>query len=155
LPSTTRGRFSWDRRISAAGDGPRAIKDIPMTENKIEQYLIDLMLSYREVDGNIWYVDDEEHGLEGLAVIYTDPLVIFRTVVMDAPRENRLELYTRLLELNANDMIHGAYALEKDKIVLIDTLEYDTMDYTEFRATLDSFSLALTQHYPILSSYRN
>lgn len=126
-----------------------------MTENKIEQYLIDLMLSYREVDGNIWYVDDEEHGLEGLAVIYTDPLVIFRTVVMDAPRENRLELYTRLLELNANDMIHGAYALEKDKIVLIDTLEYDTMDYTEFRATLDSFSLALTQHYPILSSYRN
>jgi hypothetical protein len=126
-----------------------------MTENKIEQYLIDLMLSYREVEGNIWYVDDEEHGLEGLAVIYTDPLVIFRTVVMDAPRENRLELYTKLLELNANDMIHGAYALEKDKIVLIDTLEYDTMDYTEFRATLDSFSLALTQHYPILSSYRN
>jgi hypothetical protein len=126
-----------------------------MTENKIEQYLIDLMLTYREVEDNIWYVDDEEHNMQGIALIYTEPLVIFRTVVMEAPRENRLELFTRLLQLNANDMIHGAYALEKDSIVLIDTLEYDTMDYTEFRATLDAFSLALAQHYPILSSYRD
>jgi hypothetical protein len=83
-----------------------------------------------------------------------EPLVVFRVVVMDAPKENRLELFTKLLELNANDVVHGAYALEKDNIVLIDTLEYDTMDYREFRATLDAFSLALTQHYPILSSYR-
>jgi hypothetical protein len=51
-------------------------------------------------------------------------------------------------------MIHGAYALENDKIVLIDTLEYDTMDYTEFRASLDAFGLALIQHYPILAQYR-
>ncbi|MDR3167093.1 MAG: YbjN domain-containing protein [Treponema sp.] len=125
-----------------------------MTENKIEQYLINLMLTYREMENNIWYVDDEEHGLDGVAIIYTEPLVVFRTVVMAAPKENRLELFTKLLELNANDMIHGAYALEADQIVLIDTLEYDTMDYTEFRATLDAFSLALTQHYHVLSSYR-
>jgi hypothetical protein len=126
-----------------------------MTENKIEQYLIDLMLTYREVEDNIWYVDDEEHNMQGIALIYTEPLVIFRTVVMEIPKENRLELFTKLLQLNANDMIHGAYALEKDSIVLIDTLEYDTLDYTEFRATLDAFSLALAQHYPILSSYRD
>ncbi|MDR2102954.1 MAG: YbjN domain-containing protein [Treponema sp.] len=125
-----------------------------MTENKIEQYLIDLMFTYREVEDNIWYVDDEEHGLEGVAIVYTEPLVTIRTVVMAAPKENRLELFTKLLELNASEMIHGAYALEADQIVLIDTLEYDTMDYTEFRATLDAFSLALTQHYPVLSSYR-
>jgi hypothetical protein len=126
-----------------------------MAETKIEQYLIDLMLTYREVDKNIWYLDDEEHNPEGIAVMYIDPLVIFRTVVMEVPKEGRLELFTKLLELNASDMVHGAYALEKDRIVLIDTLEYDTMDYTEFRATLDAFSLALSQHYPILSSFRD
>jgi hypothetical protein len=126
-----------------------------MTENKIEQYLIDLMLSYREVDKNFWFVDDEEHNLEGIAVVYADPLVIIRTVVMEVPKEKQLEFFTKLLELNASDMIHGAYALEEDRIVLIDTLEYSTMDYTEFRATLDAFSMALAQHYPILSSYRN
>ncbi|MDR2258153.1 MAG: YbjN domain-containing protein [Treponema sp.] len=125
-----------------------------MTENKVEQYLIELMLTYREMGKNLWYLDDEEHGLQGVAIMLAEPVVVFRTVVMDAPKENRLELFTKLLELNANDVIHGAYALEKDSIVLIDTLEYDTMDYGEFRATLDAFGLALTQHYPILSKYR-
>jgi hypothetical protein len=73
---------------------------------------------------------------------------------MDVPGENKLEFFAKLLELNAADVLHGAYGLEKEKIVLTDTLEYDGMDANEFRATLDSFSLALTQHYPILSKYR-
>ncbi|MDR0637277.1 MAG: YbjN domain-containing protein [Treponema sp.] len=123
-------------------------------ENKIEQYLIDLMLSYREVEKNLWFIDDAEHALEGIAVMYTEPLVIVRALVMEAPTEKRLEFFTKLLELNASDVVHGAYALEGEQVVLIDTLEYDTMDYLEFRATLDAFSLALSQHYPILSSYR-
>jgi hypothetical protein len=125
-----------------------------MEKNKIEQYLIDLMYSYREVDKNIWLVDDPEHNLAGVAVMYDDPVVVFRVVLMDAPERNRLELFTRLLELNASDIIHGAYALENDRIVLVNTLDYATMDYGEFRSTLDSFSLALVQHYPILSEYR-
>jgi hypothetical protein len=128
---------------------------VAKTENKIEQYLIDLMLSYREIDKTFWYVDDVEHGLGGLAIMLAEPLVVFQVAVMDAPRENRLELFTKLLELNGNDMVHGAYALENNKIVLIDTLEYETMDYGEFRATLEAFSLALVQHYPILSKYRD
>jgi hypothetical protein len=126
-----------------------------MAENKIEQYLIDLMFTYQEIAANVWLIDDEEHGIEGVAVALNEPLVVFRVVVMDAPpQEKRLELFTRLLELNASDLVHGAYALEGNKIVLIDTLEYDTMDYTEFRASLDAFSMALIQHYPILAQYR-
>ncbi|MDR1950261.1 MAG: YbjN domain-containing protein [Spirochaetaceae bacterium] len=125
-----------------------------MEKNKIEEYLIELMFTYREIDKNIWLLDDREHNLEGIAVMYDDPLVVFRVVVMDVPGEHRLELFTKLLELNASDVLHGAYALEDDKIVLINTLDYDTMDYGEFRSTLDAFSLALVQHYPILSAYR-
>jgi hypothetical protein len=126
-----------------------------MEKNKIEQYLIDLMLVYREVGNNLWLIDDPDQNLTGIAVIYEKPLVVFRVVVMDAPKTNRLEVFTRLLELNANDVIHGAYALEDDKIVLVNTQDYETMDYGEFRSTLDAFSLALVQHYPILSKYRD
>jgi hypothetical protein len=123
-------------------------------ETKIEQYLIDLMYTYEQVEQNLWFIDDEEHSLRGVAVMLAEPLVIIRVVVMDAPGENLLEFYAKLLELNARELVHGAYALEDGKVVLIDTLEYDTMDYGEFRATLDAFSLSLTQHYPILSKYR-
>jgi hypothetical protein len=125
-----------------------------MAENKIERYLIDLMLTYQEIGQNMWLIDDEEHGLQEVAVALSEPLLIIRVVVMDAPKENRLELFTKLLELNARDVLHGAYALEDNKIVLVDSLEYDTLDFTEFRASLDAMSMALSQHYPILTKYR-
>ena len=127
-----------------------------MADSKIEQYLIDLRITYQQIDSNIWLLDDEERSLQGLAIMQVEPLVIIRAEIMNIPKTNVLELYTKLLELNAADVIHGAYALDSDnqKIVLIDTLLYHSMDYENFRASLDSFSLALVQHYPILSKYR-
>jgi hypothetical protein len=125
-----------------------------MTVNKVEQYLTDLTYSFQEVEKNFWLLEDSERNLEGVAIIYCEPLVVVRVAVMDVPREGRLEFFEKLLELNGSDMIHGAYALENGKVIMVDTLEYDTMDYTEFRATLDALSLALTQHFPILSKYR-
>ena len=125
-----------------------------MEKNKIEQYLIDLRYSYREVKPKFWILDDAEHNLEGMIVMHADPLVIVRVQVMDAPGLNRQDFFTKLLELNASDMIHGAYGLEGEKVVIIETMEYETLDYDEFRATLDGISLALTQHYPVLSVFR-
>jgi hypothetical protein len=122
--------------------------------NKIEQYLIDMMVSYQQAGENLWLLDDEERSLQGVVIALAEPLVIVRVEVMDAPAHNRLECCEKLLELNATDVIHGAYALENGKVILIDTLEYDTLDLGDFRATLEAISLALTQHYPILSPYR-
>jgi hypothetical protein len=126
-----------------------------VADNKIEQYLIDLKFNYQEIGKKMWLLDDSEHGFEGIVIMLNEPLVVFRSLIMDVPVKTRLELFTKLLELNAADVLHGAYGLENEKIVLVDTLEYDGMDENEFRATLDSFSLALTQHYPILSKYRS
>ena len=125
-----------------------------MAENKIEEYLIDLMYTFREVEPNFWLLEDPEHDLDGVTVIFADPLVIIRVQVMDAPKEKRLEFFTKLLELNAGDLVHGAYGLDGEKVVLINTLQYDHMTYADFRGVLDAFSLALSQHYPIYSSYR-
>jgi phage shock protein A len=123
-----------------------------MAESKIEQYLVNLLLTYQKIGSNLWLLDDEEHSLHNVVIMHVDPFVIFRAEVMNSPKKNLLELYTKLLELNAADVVHGAYALENKKIVLLNTLQYDTMDYEDFRVTLDSFSFALTEHYPILSN---
>jgi len=125
-----------------------------MADNKIEQYLIDLKYSYTEEKPNLWLLDDKQHDLEGIAVMYADPLVIIEVQVMNAPQKKREEFFAKLLELNACDMIHGAYGLQGEKVVIIDTLEYENLDYAEFRASLDAISLALTQHYQVLSGYR-
>ncbi|MCL2264711.1 MAG: YbjN domain-containing protein [Treponema sp.] len=125
-----------------------------MAENKIEQYLIDMMITYQQVDKNLWLLDDVDHSLQGLVVMQAEPLVIIRAEIIDLPKNNLFELYTKLLELNATDIVHGAYAVDKNKVILIDSLHYNTMEYDDFRAVLDSFSLALTEHYPVLSKFR-
>ena len=127
-----------------------------MANSKIEQYLIDMMLTYEQVDSNMWLLEDEDQALQGVVIMQADPLVVIRAEIMDVPKNNVLDLYTKLLELNATDIIHGSYALESEnkKIILTNTLNYDSMDYEDFRAALESFSLALAEHYPILSKYR-
>jgi len=125
-----------------------------VSETKIERYLIELKMSYRDLGDGMWLVEDDDRGLEGVVVMHADPLVVVRVAVMKVPEEKRLELFTKLLELNAKDLLHGAYALDGDEIVLVDTLQYETMDLGDFEAALDAVGLALSQHYPILSEFR-
>ena len=51
-------------------------------------------------------------------------------------------------------MIHGAYALEGNEVILLNTLVGATLDLEEFQATLDAFGLALAQHFRTLAKYR-
>ena len=60
--------------------------------------------------------------------------------------EDRLQLYGQLLSLNATDLVHGAYGLEGDDIILTDALEIENLDYSEFLASLESLALAVTSH---------
>ncbi|MBN2875078.1 MAG: hypothetical protein JXM71_08280 [Spirochaetales bacterium] len=121
---------------------------------KVESYLIDLDISYQEVSPSAFFIEDASKGLPGITITLDDPIVVIRARVMPAPASKRCELFEQLLRLNGSDMIHGAYGLDGDDVVLIDTLEYGTMDKTEFEASLDSIGLALARHYNDLGSFR-
>ncbi len=123
--------------------------------SKVESYLMELDLSYQEVAPNTFFVEDETRGLPGLAITIDEPVVFIRAKVMALPKEKDPALLEQLLVLNASDILHGAYGIEGDDIVLVDTLEYDTMDKTEFEAALDSVGMALAKHYAILGKYRD
>ena len=123
--------------------------------DKVEQNLIDLGVSYQEIAERTWLLDDSNRGLARMAVSVADEIVFFRTKVMDAPKTKRLEFFEALLRLNAEDLVHGAYGLDDEEVVLTDTLEHATMDKAEFEAVLDAFGVALSQHYPVLGKYRD
>jgi hypothetical protein len=122
---------------------------------KIEGYLINLGITYEEVAERTWVLHDPEKGLEQVAIAVDEPLVVIRVNVMQAPQENREEFYRTLLSLNASDLVHGAYALEGDEVLLIDTLQHESMDLEDFQASLDAVSLALTEHYTTLKKFRS
>ena len=123
-------------------------------EDKVRSYLLDLGLSYEEVGDGTFLINDEEKGLKNIVAMVSVPLVIIRVKVMDTPENDRGSLYEELLRLNAEDLVHGAYALEGDHVILIDTLELDTLDLEELRASFEAIGLALVQHYKLLGRYR-
>ena len=123
-------------------------------EDKVRSYLVDLGLSYEEVGDGTFLINDEDKGLKNIVAMVSDPLLIIRVKVMEAPDSNRESLYEELLRLNAEDLLHGAYALEGDHVILIDTLELETLDLEELRSSLEAIGLALIQHYKLLGRYR-
>ncbi|HWP68005.1 MAG TPA: hypothetical protein VN437_01805 [Rectinemataceae bacterium] len=121
--------------------------------SKVEEYLIDLGISYQELSKGAWLIEDEAKGLPKMVVSHSDPIVVIRADVMPVPEKGKMELFTTLLRLNGSDFLHGAYALDGGEIVALDTIEYETMDKNEFRASIEAMAFALSQHYPLLSQY--
>ena len=48
--------------------------------------------------------------------------------------------------MNATDVVHGAYGLENGELIISDTLELETLDFHELRASTESIELAATSH---------
>jgi hypothetical protein len=125
-----------------------------ISKEKLEGYMLKLSLNYEEVSANTWLIKDLSKGLENVVVAASDPVIIIRVKVMEAPAKNREKFFEKLLQLNNSDMIHGAYALEGKNIIIIDTLEAETMDLEEFQASIDAIGFALSQHALVLKEFR-
>tara|TARA_B100001750_G_scaffold225412_1_gene217233 strand:+ start:392 stop:805 length:414 start_codon:yes stop_codon:yes gene_type:complete len=126
------------------------------TREDIESYLMRSNLSFKslreEDEGeDIWLVRDTSSG-ENIVISLSGSLVLFRVKVLEmATVENRQPLYEKLLELNASDMVHGSYGLADGAVVLTAGMILETLDYNEFQGTVDDLTLALTNHYEMLS----
>jgi hypothetical protein len=126
-----------------------------VTREDVEGYLVRLELPFQELDEGLWVVGDGQE-MAPLFVNYAPPLLLVRVEVMDAPQEEELRngLFRELLELNATDLVHGAYGLDGNEIVLTDTLQIGDLDFSELQASLESILMALRSHYDTLSRFR-
>lgn len=113
-----------------------------------------LDLNYEDLGDKTYIIHEPDRGLEQVAVMLDEPLVIIQVEVMSLPEQQRERFFRTLLELNATDLLHGAYAVSGDKVILIDTLRSSTMDLEELQASLDAIGLALSQHYRSLAEFR-
>lgn len=126
------------------------------TREDVENYLIRSGFDHEEVGDGMWRVTQEGLGA-GLVVHYAPPVLVFRLKVMDLPGDERRcsELYRRLLELNATDLMHAAYGLEEGDVILTGALPLENLDYNEFQAAVDSVQVALATHMEPLAAYQN
>ncbi|MGM0558044.1 MAG: hypothetical protein ACQEVA_16790 [Myxococcota bacterium] len=125
------------------------------TNEQIEAYLIETEMPFEQVNEGLWLINDETDNIENIVVYHTEPVLTFRVKLVEAPKTGRLELFTRLLHLNAESMVAGAYGLEEDNVVIVDTLQSENMDFNEFQASLDAIAMAVREHYEEIKALIN
>ena len=118
-----------------------------VTREDLESFLIRMDLEYEEVEDGMFLIRGENSGLP-FVVHHADNLLLIRMKVMDMPPAsgNHSDLYRTLLELNATDVVHGAYGIEDGDLILSDTLELETLDFLELQASMESIELAAATH---------
>ncbi|MEZ4415366.1 MAG: CesT family type III secretion system chaperone [Gemmatimonadota bacterium] len=117
-----------------------------VSRDDLESFLIRMDVDYTEVAEGMFVVRSREGG-PTVVLHHSPPLLVARLKVMTLPEKNGLaDLYRTLLELNATDIVHGAYGIEGDELILSHTLELETLDYHELQASLESLQLAASGH---------
>ena len=130
-----------------------------VTKEDIEGFLNRLSsdgVSHTEVEPGLWIVRPSGELDFGVVVHFSPPVVVLRVKVMTLPTDAGAlaTLSRRLLELNATDLVHGAYGIEEQSIVMTEALELSHLDYEEFLAAYESITVALASHLRELGSYR-
>ncbi len=125
-----------------------------VSREDLESFLIRMGMEWEEVDEGMFLVHNTNGGA-GLVVHHSAPLLLLRLKVMDLPNaegHDLHDLYRTLLELNATDVVHGAYGIEEGDIILTDTLQLETLDFQELQASAESLQLAASSHIDTIRS---
>jgi len=117
-----------------------------VTREDLESYLIRMDLEFEEVDEGMFLVQPRSDG-PPVVVHHSPPLLLVRLKVMEMPEGQDLgELFKTLLTWNAKDVVHGAYGIDEEDLVLTDTLELESLDFPELQASLESMQMASASH---------
>jgi hypothetical protein len=118
-----------------------------VTREDLENFLIGNDLDHEEVAEGMYIVRSRTDELP-VVVNHSPPLLIIRLKIMDLPHEggNREELYRTLLELNATDVMHGAYGIEEGDLILSHTFQLENLNFPELQAALESIQMAASSH---------
>jgi hypothetical protein len=118
----------------------------------VESYLLRIGVAHETVRPGFWLVKTDGPPL---AVSLAGPVLAFRLKVMDLPKTGREELYRTLLSLNTTEMVHGAFGLEGEAVVIVHALELENLDLNEMQAVIDDMSMAVAKHQPSLAHFAN
>ena len=120
----------------------------------IDSYLIQTGLPYEAVGDGIWRVQTETAHAAQIAVALDEPIVLFSIPMFDfdSGLERREDLFRTLLELNS-ELLHSAYALESDQVVLSGAMQVENLDFNEFQAMIDDMCMALDRHWDKLAPW--
>jgi len=132
------------------------LRSPPMRSREdIEAYLLRAGHPFEEVAEATWLVKDPEASGAHVVVKLDEGIVLFRMKVLELDDHfDRPALFEKLLQLNATEMLNGAYGISDGNIVLTCALRAENLDFNEFQGVVDDFTMALGNHYETIKSFR-
>ena len=125
------------------------------TKDDVEAYLLEMGTDYDELGDGVWMIHDEYDQIDNIIVLFSPPIITFRVKLMDVPTKNQREFFHTLLRLNATDLVHGAYGIDGDSVIIIDTLQSENLDPNEFISSVETLAFAISTHYEELKKFRD
>jgi hypothetical protein len=123
------------------------------TSDDLEAQLVRLERRYeRHADGT--FVLSLGANQPPAALLLVPPVLVVQVAIGPAPKDlvAAAPVYKKLLELNASALLHSAFGLENEQIVLAAALELESLDLNELEAVLADIDVALGEHVPLLRS---
>jgi hypothetical protein len=122
------------------------------TTEDLEAQLERLERKYERM-GDGTYLVSVGPGRPPIAMRVAPPVLVLQVTVGSLVKKgaaDQARLFRRLLELNATTLLHAAFGLEGESIVLAAALELESVDPNEIEAALADMDMALAEHIPSL-----
>lgn len=124
------------------------------TAETVESYLLRCGVTHDQVNDDTWVIQLEDQRTSQIVARIEDPIILFSTRLfeVDEKTKDREKLFQTLLELNS-ELMHSAYGLEEQRVVLSGAQELENLDLNEFQAVIDDMTIALDNHLKQLSAW--
>ncbi|HNS96536.1 MAG TPA: CesT family type III secretion system chaperone [Polyangiaceae bacterium] len=117
------------------------------SQRDVEAYLQALGKSWDKLEDGTYIIHTSNEI--PIALRITTSLLVARVLIGAIPNTNaqhQVQLFRRLLELNASELMYASYGLEDGNMVLSAALELENLDMNELEAVLGDIDLALARH---------
>jgi hypothetical protein len=127
-----------------------------LSREEVDGYIAKLgdgSVEYNEIEEGLWLVSRDDSETK-VVITYSPPIVVMRVNVMELPSDGGAQatLMRKVLQFNT-ELVHGAYGLEGEHIVLTSAHQLENLDFNEFQASFDDIVLALGSHVPALAEH--
>ena len=124
------------------------------TGEDLEGYLLRLERRFERAEDGTYFVSvGADRPL--VALLVAPPLLVAQVEIGLVPVDDAAAapFFRKLLELNATSLVHAAYGIEGDRIVLSAALALQNLDLNELEAVLADLDMALATQVPTLREF--
>lgn len=120
----------------------------------VESYLLQSGVQHDHLDDTTWVIQLEDSRGSKIIARVEEPIILFSTPIFEVSQDthDREGLFQTLLRLNS-ELMHSAYALEGQNVVLSGAQELQNLDHNELQAILDDMAIALDNHQARLAPW--